>query len=256
MVTGQDGNAAVANSVDESSPNLAWESVVDILSQSSTMKASIFYRITGFYTLRGGRVRKLREKLLRPVSNSWNTIYPLPMGKNVLLKMLFYKSEKAWTEVPKIREQVLEIKAEGDTFAGISQREIPILSRYNEECIQLACKRVFDSVFAPLVIEHKRKPETPEEIIAPHPYLLTQIRVPKHIVAVILMGLVTAPILLSLNPDFIKYIGDGPMQTLSPSFGGWISRNSGHLSLMAKVGAAVITFVAGYLGFRRLPIGK
>src|SRR5258708_34386756 len=75
------------------------------------------------------------------------------MGTSVVLKLLFFRSSKA----PRISDQSLEIKTDGDAFAGFSQKEIPVLSRYNEERVLIACKRVFDSVFAPIIIELKQE---------------------------------------------------------------------------------------------------
>jgi hypothetical protein len=242
---------------DEFVPNQSWESIADLLSKSSSMNYSIFYLVMGFFILqrRWGRGTKYRERLLPPVNDGWSTRYPLPMGKNVILKLLFYRSEEA----PQIPTQKLDIKTEGEAFAGFSEKQILMLSNYNEERIQIACKRVFDSTLAPISIQ--RIPDTTfaedSKILAPHPFLLTQVAVPRRTVFFIIVALVVAPLLLALSPDYLKHIGGGQiMQGYAPSIGKWIERNAGDLSTYAKAVAASFTLIAGYLGFRRLPIGK
>jgi hypothetical protein len=242
---------------DEFIPNQAWESVADLLSKSPSMNHSIFYQVMGFFKLKRswGSFTKYRERLLPLINDGWSTIYPLPMGKNVILKLLFYRSEEA----PAIPTQKLDIKTDGEAFAGFSEKQILVLSNYNEERIQIACKRVFDSTLAPISIEH-----VPDaafvgdgDILASHPFLLTQVTVPKFTVALIVLALIIAPLLLSLSPDYLKHIGSGQiMQSYAPSVGNWIARNAGDLSTYAKAVAASFTLIAGYLGFRRLPIGK
>ena len=238
-------------------PNQSWESIADLLSKSSSMNFSIFYLVMGFFKLKRnwGGDSKYREKLLPLVNEGWTTRYPLPMGKNVILKLLFYRAEDA----PKIKTQKFDIKTEGDAFAGFSEKQILMLSNYNEERIQIACKRVFDSTLAPISIQ--RVPDSTdtddEKILAPHPFLLTQVMVPKLTVTLIVIALIVAPLLLAMSPDYLKHVGEGQiMKAYAPSIGDWISRNSGDLSTFAKAVAASFTLIAGYLGFRRLPIGK
>jgi hypothetical protein len=253
--TAQRADGAIEYSLDEPSANLAWESVAHILSESPSMKSSIFYLVTGFYRIRKahGGFGENEERAIKYVDDGWSTKYPLPMGENLVLKLLFYRSDGA----AEIGPQTIVLTAEGDAFAGISQKEVEVLSRYNEERIQIACKRVFDSTLAPITLEHKRNDKTPEEVLAPHPYLLAQVRVPTRTVGWILFGLVVAPILLTLGPDFLKHIGDGQvLQSIAKPFGNWVSRNAGDLSVLAKTMAAIVTLSAGYLGFRRLPMGK
>jgi hypothetical protein len=175
------------------------------------------------------------------------------MGSNVTLRLVFYRSEKADNSIL-AKDQKLKVSTGGDAFSGISQDEIPILSRYNEEQVELACKRVFDSVLAPITISHD---PARHDVLAAHSFLLARVVVPKIVVLTILTGLVVAPILLTIGPDLVDAIGSSRfLQASAKNLGDWLVDNKGSVSLLAKALAAGVTLVAGYLGLRRLPLGK
>jgi hypothetical protein len=185
----------------------------------------------------------------------------------------------------------LDVKTDGDAFAGFSQKQIPILSRYNEERILIACKRVFDSIFAPIVIELKEptgasdgtslgpqaplksaqvetawgsiefKPKNPApsepEILAPQAFLLTQVTASKGLIAATLIFLVLASFFLFMSPDYIQQIGWSYVaQTYFKPVGDSLVRNAPAYTQLSKVLGAVFTLVAGFLAFRKLPLGK
>lgn len=306
--------------IPEDSPNLikyskgglanlkAWESVVEVLSSSApSMKACVFYLIEGFYEVRRRwfLFGRREEYLIHPQDNDWDTKYPLKMGKSFILKLLFYRSSKASPILP----QTLEIKTDGDAFAGFSQKEILILSRYNEERILIACKRIFDSVFAPIIIELKKaeqptpadvsktitggkitvggnyklsppqddvlamfsgdldlqieptaltgKPTTTPDVLAPHPFLLTQITASKRLIVLTLILLVAASFFLFMSPDYIQQIGNSQIaQSRFKEIGDTLARNAPAFTALSKVMGAVCTLCAGFLAFRKLPVGK
>lgn len=245
------------------------------------MQSSIFYRILGFYTQKttlfffnNGEQRNKTQ------NDGVNTTYSLPMGKISTLKLLFYKAAKAWDENPEVKEQCLEIKNNSDVFAGFSQTEIQILSRYNEELIQIACKRVFDSVFAPITIQLKksektRQQETPaqpsddessnmletaeitlDEIIAPQPYLITKVSVPILLVLWILFFTVSASILLTFSPDSFKTLGETNfVKQNAPDLSDYLMKNGGFLTVLFKAFGAVCALIVAFLTFRKLPVG-
>lgn len=253
----------------------AWESMVNVLSSAPSMKFGIFYFVEGFYQVkRRWLIGPYKESLIEPSNNSWETKYPLKMGKSVVLKLLFYRSSDAARILP----QMLEIKSAGDAFAGFSETEILVLSRYNEERILIACKRVFDSIFAPITIELKEaktassegspqlwqliaSPETwqktDQPILAPRPFLLTQITAPWGLIAFTLFMLAFASFFLFMSPDYVQQIGYSRlMQGNFKTFGDMLTKNSLAYSNAAKVFGAICTLFAGFLGFRKLPIGK
>ncbi len=285
----------------------AWESVVEELSSAESMKACVFYLIEGFYKVRRRwpLLGRHEEYLISPKDNGWDTRYPLKMGKSFVLKLLFYRSSKANPILP----QTLEIKTDGDAFAGFSQKEILILSRYNEERILIACKRVFDSIFAPIIIELKKAEESPpanqpkpikggtvtlggnyqlipaagekpatfsgelglsldrtvqdnkasanQDILAPHPFLLTQITAAKGLIVITLVLLVAASFFLFMSPDYIQQIGNSQIaQNNFKEIGDTLARNGQAFTALSKVVGAVCTLAAGFLAFRKLPVGK
>jgi hypothetical protein len=124
--------------------------------------------------------------------------------------------------------------------------------------VELAFKRVYDSVLSALSIEYKPSNSAGEEtVLAPHPFFLIKVTVPGWTVAFILLGFLLAPFLLTLSPDYLVDIGKGQiMQSCFQAFGDLIARNAGDLATYSKALAASITLIAGYFGFRRLPIGK
>lgn len=234
----------------------SWESVADILSRSSSMNLSVFYFVKGFYRVARNIVGKRSEKLIACFDDGWTTKYPIPMGKSAVLKLLTYRSEKSRDIFP----QKLTINADKDVLAGISQREILIDSHYNEDRIELAFKRVFDSILSSISIEHdpaQSRSFPNETVLAPRPFFLITVTVPRRTVFFILTGLFFAPLLLTLSPDYLLHIGNGSiLQTHLRPVGDFVARNAGDLSNWSKALAASMTLIAGYLGFRRLPIGK
>jgi hypothetical protein len=258
----------LAASKDTAPTNLAWESTVDIVSNVPAMKLSIFYRVIGFFEFK--RVwyapwRKKAEIVRTPREENNTSVYKLPMGKAVTLKLLFYKSEKSWRDWEEIKKQKLEIKTKSDAFAGFSQETIPVLSRYNEELIQIACKRVFDSVFAPISIELKKEDDKdpnsparndqPIDLLAPQPYLITKVTVPWRISVGVIISTLAASLLLTFSPDVFTSWGDYFNQQGWLLSGAFIKANPFWLTNVAKSAGAVCTLFAAYLAFRKLPFG-
>jgi hypothetical protein len=288
----QGSTAEIKYKVGSADNHKAWESVVEVLSSSQSMNTSLFYLIEGFYEVKRDYFffGKHREYLIEPKNNNWETRYPLKMGKSVVLKLLFYRSENA----APIAAHSLEIKTEGDAFSGFSQKEIPLLSRYNEERLLIACRRVFDSVLAPIVIELKKdsvapnvnplslltssqvatpwgllefkfkeesvKPSnqpTVQEVLAPNPFLLTQVVASRGLIFLTLGFLALASFLLFISPDYVQMVGwSSLIQRNQKPFGDWLVRNAPLLTQVSKIFGAICTLAAGYFGFRKLPLGK
>lgn len=270
----------------------AWESVAEILSSAPSMEMAVFYLVEGFYRIRRRFVwfGEHHEYLIEPKDDNWDTRYPLKMGTSVVLKMLFFRSSKA----PGINRS-LEIKTDGDAFAGFSQKEIRIESRYNEERVLIACKRVFDSIFAPIRIELKETtpsdqrsvdplslststqvdtpwgvleikmrdvaPKPPDQsepdVLAPQPFLLAQITASRALIFATLIFLALASFFLFMSPDYIQSIGWSRLfQIWNKPLGDLLVRNAAVFAQVSKVLGFVFTLAAGYLGFRKLPLGK
>ena len=240
---------------EESGKGSAWESVIEVVSQASSMKRCIFYRVAGFYSIGRRWYWPLRkERMIKLANRGWNTKYPLPMGSIVNLRLVFYRSNRAeqWMLDGK---QKLTISAGGDGIAGLSRTEIPILSRYDEEQVEIACKRMLDSVLAPINISHDAGVH--DDVLAAQPFLVARVKVPIGVIMLILAGLGTAPFLLTADANFFATLGNWSLiQKHWKDVGDCLVRNKDSFSLVAKATGAAVALGAGYLGLRRLPIGK
>jgi hypothetical protein len=234
----------------------AWENVVKVLvEQAPSMRSCVFYNIMGFYRVK--RRWGIGEPLERPlpsIDDRWSTTYPLPMATRVILKMLFLKPTKSELILP----QKIKVRLEGAAFAGAAEREIALTSSYNEERIELACARVLDSILAPISFDLAPSVGSGgnSSVVAPAPYILAQVKVPRSVVLIILAGLVLAPLLLSLSPDFLRDVGSSPTLAKVPWLASLLVGKATRVSEFCKLAAAIITLVVGYLGLRRLPLGK
>ena len=249
----------ISNQVGQS--ELAWESIVDLVSAAPSMRRSIFFLILGIsqFRRRWWIIGPKIEKKIKPRSDSWTVKYPLPMGRSVVLMLLFFRSSEADRT---ILPQSLSINLPENAFAGASQRKIIVSSRYNRERIEIVCNRVFDSVLSPITIERiphaaekDKEDDSDEEILCPTPFLLTFVKVNKRTLAVILLSLLVAPLCVSMGPDSVKLLAD-VIQPLSPHGSNVMSNHPGPVAAFFKVTGTGIALLGGYLGFRRLPVGK
>jgi hypothetical protein len=186
------------------------------------------------------------------------------MGRVAVLKVLFYRPEGGGDD---LFSRSISVRTEGDAFSGMSHKAIAVTSRYNEERLLFACKRVFDSTLASIYLdpafeEAKKKDggvaaaTIPELVLAPRPFLLVRVTVPVATMGWILFGLVTAPILLTAGSDFYRDLGQYLLTHGHPVLGDILSRYPAHWAAYSKAAAAAVTLGAGYLGLRRLPVGK
>jgi hypothetical protein len=236
----------------------AWETLIRRLNKTNDLKDGTFFQILGFYmikriltipgvdlTMPFPALGRLSEVPLRSKDNSYDSIYPLPMGKSVVLKLLF--SRPTYDSHIGDSRRALEVKAGTEAFAGLSKNIIYSESRYNEERIVLVCKRVFDSFLSPVSIEQQNEPSN---IQSPKPFLLTRIKVPKRIVSWIIGGVMLSTFLVGFDADMVNL------------FGGWIFPNSTKfimvnaktLSAIAKFLATIPIGLSAFYAFRRLPL--
>ena len=235
--------------------NEPWKSVIERLDKTEGLKASTFFQVLGFYEIkRAWLIPKvnLRLPLIGPLSEIpvrckgklHDSIYPLPMGKSIVLRLLFerpsydYESEAS--------RRVLELKYSNESLAGVSKSIIHSDSRYNEERIILVCKRVPDPIVSSISIEQQND----NSIQSPKPFLLTQISVPRGIIGVVVVSFFISTLLVSLGPDSIERLGAWIWPAQAP----FIKEISGFFSGFAKLLAAALVGVSGYLAFRRLPL--
>lgn len=235
-------------------PNEQWDSVIarlDKTDKTEGLGGSTFFHILGFYKLKRDwlhhkiNLTKLippyQEVLIKATDNSYDSFYPLPMGKSVVLKLLLSRPSYDPND-----QRKLELTAGEDSFAGLSQDIVHSNSRYNQERIILICKRVFDSVLSSVSI----KQQDSKDIQAPQAFLLTRMKVPRRIVGVVVGGVVFSALLLSFDPISIERLG----LHLLPKYADFIKQNAGFLSGFCKVLAVALAGISGFLAFRRLPL--
>src|SRR5205814_2013683 len=81
----------------------------------------------------------------RPVKRTTRNVeaeYWLPAGEYAVLSCRSYRP-KSSTYMP---ERTILVSAKGDGFIGAWPEEVRVDSRYNEQRVILACKRVLDAV--------------------------------------------------------------------------------------------------------------
>ncbi|MFW6153750.1 MAG: hypothetical protein ACOC95_00870 [Planctomycetota bacterium] len=209
----------------------AWESVADILATSKEFSSTLFYRVAGVFSKRTWR----GEKPVRVRRAVAELEYLLPMGELAIMKVMCYVPAEGGAR------GVVTVASEGEGFAGISPRVVRISSRYNEERVILATKRVLDNVQSPIQLA----PEVNEA--APRLLLLTRVAVPQWIPWVPVACLALAAIFLSLGPDLLETIGGQ---------GSFWAKSKGSLSLLSKGIGGLFTAIAAYPAFKKIPLGK
>ena len=207
----------ISHSTNEQDPFKAWESTVELLSQFKSMQQAVFYHVIGFYTPTGLKWcnRLVRsEKRILIEDDGWVTKFPLPMGETVTLRLLFFRSRKS--DKPVITT-TLNVSVDESAFAGISAKTIEVLNRYNEERIELACRRVWDNTLAPLTIECVKKDNKPEngeekdnkEVMVPRPFLLSYVKAPRILLWRAVLMLFFGSALLVIPPDILLWQKQG-----------------------------------------------
>lgn len=225
----------------------AWENLIRRLNKTSGLSNSTFFQVLGFYKIRRAvpLIWNFSEVPINAKDNSFDSIYPLPMGKSVILKLLF--SRPSFDPTKEYASRTLELKIGSEAFVGASKTVIHSESRYNEERIVLVCKRVFDSFMATVSIEQQQEPAT---ILAPKPFFLTRIKVPRFVIGIVILGVVVSTLLLGLDADSVKLAGTW----LIPNHAKFFEDNSKVLSTLMKAVAPLPIGLSTYLAFRKLPL--
>jgi hypothetical protein len=229
-------------------PHEAWENLIHRLNSTNDLKESTFFQILGFYEKKKSCSPEypFSEIPIVPQDNCYDSIYPLPMGKSVVLKLLFSRPTFPNPEGSN-GCRTLELKFGAEAFAGASKSQIHSDSRYNEERIILICKRVFDSFLSPVSIE--QKDELPS-VQAPKPFLLVTVQVPRFIVFGVVLGVLLSTIMVALDADSIKFLGAMLFPTRADSF----ERNAKTISVLVKAISPIPISISAYLAFRKLPL--
>jgi len=275
--------APQANYTSEFEADNRWQKIVDALSESANSNDTLFYRVRGVYRIDGEFWTEFgypaKETLVEPKTLYAESRYRLWTGKNYILKILFY--------IPKEYKPVLDIEISSVQKEGavITPERIQILSRYNEERILIGCRRVLDRTLNPVWIKHaadeehhqngdsnqsekieerERESATADQNQSPSStaadqkvsklrvaqgYLLTQVEVPRRMIFGIVLLVVIASVLIAMGPDMIT----GAWKVFGQTIAG---NDATLLAGLCKTAGAIFSLAAGYLAFRKIPIGQ
>src|SRR6266700_2115007 len=153
---------------ESSRPYDNWNSVVNQLDQTNNLKDSTFCLVLGFYQVKRQWAcgAKPYEKKLEPTHNEFDSIYPIPMGQSVVLKMLLSRPSFNYSDPKSAR--TLTISAGGDTFSGMSKSNIDVRS--------------------------------------PRLTLLTRVKVPRLVISAVVGGVALSALLLALDAEVVKFL--------------------------------------------------
>ncbi len=125
-------------------------------------------------------------------------------------------------------------------FAGHSPEQVLIDSRYNDERVLLACKRVLDKTISPLRLEPQDTPN-----LVPIVFLLTRVKMSAWVPAGLFLFLFFGTVLLSLGPSFFEKV--------APT-GSVVHTWRVELGSACKVLGAFIAAIGGFIACRKLPL--
>ncbi len=231
---------------ESSRPYDNWNSVVNQLDQTNNLKDSTFCLVLGFYQVKRQWAcgAKPYEKKLEPTHNEFDSIYPIPMGQSVVLKMLLSRPSFNYSDPKSAR--TLTISAGGDTFSGMSKSKIYSESRYNEDRTLLVCKRVFDTVLATVSVEEVGN----IDVRSPRLTLLTRVKVPRLVISAVVGGVALSALLLALDAEVVKFLSTFCWDSVQS----WLDTNAKSIAAVFKLLSPIPVAFSAYLAFRKLPI--
>jgi hypothetical protein len=262
-----------------------WHKIITTLANSPNARDTLFYRVRGIYRLSSKiwpEEFSATETLVEPTTLYAESCYRLWMGRNYILKILFY--------IPGVFRQApdVEISASHKEGAVVTPETLQILSRYNEERILIGCRRVLDRTLNPIWIKHANDKEDPsakgaDQIEVPESqqqeisataasdkyqlsgkanndpeypdlrivegYLLTQVEAPPGMIAGLVVVLAIASVFIAMGPDMVSGLWRVTGYKIE-------DKDATLVAALFKTLGAILSLVAGYFAFRRLPTGK
>jgi len=226
-------------------PHEGWQTVVQSLDSTKDLAGSTFYLILGFHLVkRQWWTGQYEEILLPSTDKGLDSIYSVPMGTSVVLKILL---SRPWFDYAnRESRRRLKITAGGEAFSGLSKDTVFSESRYNEDRTVLVCRRVFDAALAVVSIHEPDEPG----VRTPRATLLVEVKVPRWIVGAVVSGVVISTLLLAMDAETIRFLS----MFLPQSWASTLGCNSRTVATIAKGLSPVPVGISAYLAFRRLPI--
>ncbi len=230
----------------------AWERVVEVLGATQSFAKSTFFRIES--VRRPSRGWPICPKAVRIAADSRTreSEYAIPAGDYALMSLRSYRP-KGSLHKP---DRTIKITAKGDGLVLASPEEVFVDSRYNEQRVVLASKRILDATVSPVVFsvvpdEVAERAECPK-VIAPRIQLLLKVRPRWGTVCGVFLCFLIGPIVLSLGPDAWGRIIDvlPALPEVTTALKAFVTE----FSMASKLLGGFIIAVGAYLGFRRLPL--
>ena len=148
------------------------------------------------------------------------------------------------------KQPVIEVYSQsGDGFV-VTPESISVSSSYNEDRIFIACKRMLDNTFAPLVLRKKQDlGDGAKEWDVPEASLFIDVGPSMSVVLLFILLAGAGRILISIGPDFVTSMFGLMVWNIN-----WL--DAAQYSAICKGFGGLLVILAGYVAVRKLPIGK
>lgn len=231
-----------------------WKTVVCKLAELPSMDNCLFYQIRGVFTpVSPSRFNGYKSSvLINRMRKRGGLFFSLPMSTSFELRFLFFRPPSS---KPKTITAVVNVKPDESGFSIVPIGTLKLESRYDELIVPLVTKRVFDNVLAPISVSISSEHTPP--ILASEPLIYCAVKVPRGLVIVIGGALLLAPLLLAMSKKDWACAGLLlPRLTDAFDISASQCKPPDELVGIGKALGAMIASVAGWLAFRRLPLGK
>jgi hypothetical protein len=232
----------------------AWESVVEVLGPSREFSKCTFFRIANVRCpSRSWFFRSWYEsKSIAGKPQHFESEYAVPAGDYVLMSLRSYRP-KSSNEKP---DRTIRITAKGDGFVLASPEDVFIDSRYNDQRVILASKRILDATVSPVVFSIAPGENTADteqmRVVAPRIQLLLRVQPPRRTIIAVFTCFLIGSLVLSLGPD----AWDKILNAISTSseVTKVLKGFPAELSMASKLIGSFVLAAGAYFGFRRLPL--
>lgn len=237
-----------ANPIDEQT---GWEGVVESLGATSTFAACCFFRIAEIHQQRDFAWFGLAPKTIAVLGHLElpEPQYRVLPGFHAFLSCRVMRPRSSNQQ----QDRTIQLSISGDALTGPWPTTFAVDSRYNEQQITVATKRVLDHSAAVLTIVVPSTENPPPQVVGPQLAFLFSVIVPTRILLLIFSCFLVGPIVLSLGPDSWEKI----LNLLPVAWATALKGPTGVASEFAagsKLIGAFITGYGAYVGFRRLPL--
>jgi hypothetical protein len=238
--------AEILTAADDSS---GWQAVVIVLGMSD-LKDAAFFRVAGFFRV-ARRWRRFIDSRIAPAPRWPEVEYVFPMGNHAVMTV-----ESLRPETSSLKAFRLVIETGGDSLAAVEPQQLLFESRYDQNRVVIASRRVLDAVMTTLSITCQSI-DGDQALFSPSLAFIIRVRPSRWITLLAPLAAASAALLLSVSPDFVAGIGDlMRSQTTYAGAGSLLVAAKAEIAVTAKALAVVLSVCAAWLVFRKAPTGK